>query len=222
MISSSRSLVSVPNRAFTAGGLRQHIGGLGYQAQGQQHQAQPDQHPANTAQRGGRARNEQHHANEDEEGRQPRQVAREGHGHQAGANVRTQHDGQRRRQVHQALADKGRHDQRRGCAGLHHRRDAYAGDHRRKPVADTVRQDVAQIGAEHPQDAGADQVRPPDQKRNGRKEVQQVGQAGPFNAKRMRLVAAPYPGQLVKNQADDAQADGRIGHIEGREVSAGE
>ena len=44
----------------------------------------------------------------------------------------------------------------------------------REAVADAARQDVAQVGAEDAQDAGANEVGAPDQQRHGRQQIQQM------------------------------------------------
>ena len=41
-------------------------------------------------------------------------------------------------------------------------------------VADAARQHVAQVGAEHPQDAGSNEMGSPDQQRDGRQKIQQM------------------------------------------------
>ena len=156
------------------GRLGEHRGRFGDEAQRQQHQPQADQHAAHAAHGGVLARDEQHHAHKDEQGRQPRQVHGEHHGHHAGAHVGAQHHGQRCRQAHQALAHKRRHDERGGCAGLHHGRHANTGKHCGEAAADAVRNQLAQVGAEHAQDAGAHQVGAPDQQRHGCQEIEEM------------------------------------------------
>jgi hypothetical protein len=154
--------------------LHHDRGGFGHQAQRQQHQAQADQHAADAPRGRGLLRDEQHDADEDEEGRQPREVEGEHDHHQAGAHVGAQHHGQRGGQCDQPLPDEGGDDQGRGRTGLHQRGDAQAGHRRRRTGADAARQDMAEVGTEDAQDARANEIRAPDQQRHGRQQVQQM------------------------------------------------
>ena len=77
-------------------------------------------------------------------------------------------------QAHQALAHEGGHDERRGRARLHHGGHPDARQHGREPVADAVRDQLAQIGAKDTQDAGAHQVGAPDQQRHRCQQIQEM------------------------------------------------
>ena len=122
------------------------------------------------------ARDEDDDADEDQERRQPRQVEREHDRHQAGADVGAEHHRQRGAGRDQVLADEGGDDQAGGGARLHQAGHAEAGDQGAEAVAEAVRQDAAQVLAEHAQHAGADDVRAPDQQGDRGEEVEEVDQ----------------------------------------------
>jgi hypothetical protein len=144
------------------------------QCQGDQPEA--DQHPAEGADAAVLARDEEDHADEDQERREPGQVEREHHCHQAGADVGAEHHRQGGAGGDQVLADEGGDDQAGGGARLHQAGDAEAGEQGADAVAEAVRQDPAQVLPEHPQHAGADDVRPPDQQGDRGEEVEEVDQ----------------------------------------------
>ena len=123
------------------------------------------------------ARDEHHHADEDQQRRQPRQVEREHHRHQAGADVGAEHHRQRGAGGDQALADEARRRSGRwrcSTAPGWSRRGRPAA--RADAVAEAARQHAAQVLAEHPQHAGAHDVRAPDQQGDRGEEVEEVDQ----------------------------------------------
>ncbi|MNV90437.1 hypothetical protein D3C71_1848240 [compost metagenome] len=60
---------------------------------------------------------------------------------------------------------------------MHHCRDQNAGGERQRAFAHVLADDAPQARAEYPKDAGTHDVGAPDQKRNGREQVEQ-GQHG--------------------------------------------
>ena len=137
-------------------------------------EAEADQDEAEAADVGLLPREEQHDPDEDQEGRQPRQVEREHDHHQAGADVGAEHHRQRRRGRDQTLAGKRGDDQRGGGAALDEAGDAEPGKQRPEPVADAAAQQSAQVAAVDAQDAGAHVVRAPDEQRHAGEEVEEV------------------------------------------------
>ena len=154
---------------------RQFRGRFVDEPQRQQHQPQADEHPPDAPGGGVLARNEQHHADKNEQRREPGQVERR---HDAGAQVGAQHHSQRGGQAHQPLADEGRDDERRGRARLHQRRHAHARERGRERRAHAARDELPQAGAEHAQDAGTHQLGAPDQQGHGGQKVQKVFHSG--------------------------------------------
>ena len=153
-------------------GLGEHQGGLGNQAQGQQHQPQADQNAANAPGGGVLAGNKEHHAGEDAQRRQPGQVQREHHRHQAGAHIRPQHDDQGRGQRNHPLPHKGRNNQRCGRAGLHDGRHPHAREQGRQPRAHAPGDELAQVGTKHAQDARAHHLDAPHQQGNSGQKIE--------------------------------------------------
>ena len=160
------------------GRFGQRPGGGDDQLQRQGDQPEADQHPAERADAAVLARDEDHHADEDQERREPRQVEREHHRHDAGADVGAEHHRQGGAGGDQVLADEGGDDQAGGGARLHQAGDAEPGDQGAEAVAEAERQDPAQVLPEHPQHAGADDVRAPDEQGDRGEEIEKVDQVG--------------------------------------------
>ena len=141
--------------------------------QGHDDQAQADQDATEAADLAVLAVQEQHHAGEDEEGRQPRQIEREEQHHEARPDVGAEHHRERGCGRDQALAHERRDDER-GCgAALQERGDCEPGAECREAVGDALPQHAAQIAAVEPQDVGADDVRAPDEQRNAGEQVEE-------------------------------------------------
>ncbi|MNX89537.1 hypothetical protein D3C86_1215550 [compost metagenome] len=115
------------------------------------------------------ARQKENHPDKNQQRRQPRQIERQHPRHQRRTDVRAKHGGQRRGQRHQALADKGGDEHGGGVAALDHRCHGDPGGESQPAFGHVVANDMAQIGAVDPQDAGSDDVRAPDQQGHGRK-----------------------------------------------------
>ena len=90
------------------------------------------------------------------------------------ADVGAQHHGQRRRGADEALAGERGDDQRGRRAALDEAGDAEAGEERGEALADALAQDAPQVAAVQAQDAGAHDVRAPDEQRDAGEQVEQV------------------------------------------------
>jgi hypothetical protein len=161
-------------------GMGDRRGGLNDQLQRQNDQPQPDRHPAHLPKARLFARQKENHPEENQQRRQPRQVERQHPRHQRGTDVGAEHGRQCRRQRHQALADERGHEHGRGVAALHHRGDDDAGDKGQPALGHVLANHMAQVGAVHPQDAGSDDVRAPDQQGHGGKQIEQGEHADPL------------------------------------------
>jgi hypothetical protein len=126
-------------------------------------------------------RQEQHDAREDQERRQPRQVERQQHGDERGADIRAEHDREGGCRADDPLARERRDDQCRCRAALDQSRHAEPGEERGRAVRYASAQHAAQVAAVHAQDARAHDVRAPDEERYAGQQVQECLQ-GPTRA----------------------------------------
>ncbi|KHL68200.1 hypothetical protein SF06_28530 [Pseudomonas flexibilis] len=156
-----------------AGGFGDRLCGGDDQLQRQQDQPDADLYAAELADACLPARQEQHHADQDQQRRQPVQVKGQHAGHQRGADVGAEHDGQRRAEGHQPFGDKRGGQQGGGVAALHQRGDHDAGTERQRQVAGAAVEGFAQLRAVHAQDAGAHDMRAPHQEGHGGQQVEQ-------------------------------------------------
>ncbi len=154
-------------------------GGFDDQLQGEDDQPQADAHAPELSGAGLLAREEEDHSQKDQQRRQPGQVEGQYPGHQRGADVGAEHGCQGWSQRHQALADKGRHQHRRGVATLDHGCDQDTGDKGQRASGHVLADHLAQVGAVDPQDTGPDDMRTPDQQGHGGKQIEQGQHGGP-------------------------------------------
>ncbi|MNN41015.1 hypothetical protein D3C81_1551080 [compost metagenome] len=154
--------------------------GLDDQLQRENDQPQTDADPAHLPEPRLFARQKENHPEENQQRRQPRQVKRQHPRHQRGTDVGAEHGRQRRGQRHQALADERGHEHGRGIAALHHRGNDDAGDKGQPALGHVLANHMAQVGAVHPQDAGSNDVRAPDQQGDGGKQIEQGEHADPL------------------------------------------
>ena len=178
------------------------LGGGDDQLERQDDQAEADEYPAELAEAGLFAAEEENHAEEDQQWRQPRQVEGQHPRHQRGADIGAEHDRQGRRQCHQALGDEGGGQQGGGVAALHQSGDADAGGERQRAFFHAATEDAPQVGAVDPENSGADDMRAPHQQGDGREQVEQfqhgVAPGTTTNGQpraRSRVRCAAEPGQ---------------------------
>ncbi|MCY1396000.1 hypothetical protein D9M71_109590 [compost metagenome] len=160
-------------------GLGHRRGGGDDQLQGEDDQAEADEHPAELAEARLLAGQEEDHAEEDQQRRQPRQVEGQHPRHQRGPDVGAEHDRQRRRQRHQAGGDEGGDQQGGGVAALHQGGDADPGGEGQRPSLHAVAEHAAQVGAVDAEDAGADDMGAPYQQGHGGEQIEQFQHGEP-------------------------------------------
>jgi hypothetical protein len=130
--------------------------------QRRQHQAEADQDAPEVVP-GLAAAPPQDHPGQHQDRRQHRHVERQRLHHQAGAYVGAQHDGQRRRQLHQAARRKRRQHQSRGRRTLQRHGHRRTGPERPQAVAQRAGQEVPQLRSEGALNAGLHHVHAPHQ-----------------------------------------------------------
>ncbi|MNP02174.1 hypothetical protein D3C76_940210 [compost metagenome] len=155
------------------------FGGGDYQLQREDDQPEADAHAAELAEAGLLAGEKEDHAEEDQQRRQPGQVQGQHPCHQRRADVRAEHDGERRGQQHQPLGDEGADQQRRGIAALHQGGHADTGGEGQRPATHAAAEQAAQVGAVHAEDPRSHDVRAPDEQGDGREQIEQRQHGGP-------------------------------------------
>ncbi|MNB93941.1 hypothetical protein D3C75_410850 [compost metagenome] len=154
-------------------GMGNRVRGFNNQLQRQNDQPQANGDTAHLSESGLLARQKEDHPGKNQQRRQPRQIERQHPRHQGRTDIGTEHGDQRWRKRHQALADKGGDQHGGGVAALDHRRHGDPGEESQPAVGHVMADDMAQVGAVDPQDAGSDDVRAPDQQGHGRKQIEQ-------------------------------------------------
>ena len=136
-------------------------------------EAEPDQHAPELADRIRLPGEEEHDADEDQQRRKPGQVERQDDRDQRRADVGAEHHCQRLRGADQTLPGERGDDQRRRGAALDQRGYPGAGEERVQRLGHADAQEPPQRAAEQPQDAGAHDVRAPDEQRYAGEEIEQ-------------------------------------------------
>ena len=149
-----------------AGALHHRLSSFDDQTQRQQNQTEADQRAADLAETGLLARQEQRHAEQNQDRRQPGQIECEDPRHQRGADVGTEHDRETTGERQQSLRRERRDDHRGRVTALHETRDANTREESPPAATGAAPQHAAQVGAEDSQDAGAHNVRAPHEERH--------------------------------------------------------
>ena len=175
------------------GRFGQRLGRADDQLQRQGDQPEADQHPADPPGAAVLARDEQQHADEDQERRQPRQVEREHQRHQAAADIGAEHHRERRARSSPARCRRTtRRSGRLRCstapASVTPSPASIARGRLLKLWVSTLRR----FSPNTPQHAGAHDVRAPDQQRDRGQQIQQRqhGVRRPFAAVTSRATTA--------------------------------
>ena len=140
--------------------------------QRQQHQAEADQHAADILDPRARPGAESDEAEDEENGRDRGDVEREHLNNERGADIGAQHDGKCRHEADQTFRRERARDQRSRSAALQDRGEADAGGERLEAIAQRLRQQPPQVGAERAQDAAVDHVQAPQQQRHAAHQVE--------------------------------------------------
>lgn len=141
--------------------------------QRQQHQPDPDRDAAEIARPGLATALECDDADQKQQRCHGRDIERERLNDQRRADVRPEHDGERRSKIDRAPCDEGGSHQPGRRAALQERRHDHPGEERQEAISQRSSQQASEIGAKGPDDAAVDHMQSPQQQRHAAKKIEE-------------------------------------------------
>jgi hypothetical protein len=139
--------------------------------QGQQHQTEADGNTSAVLDAGLGSEAEGQEADHEQDRSRRRDIERKRQDDQRGSDIRPQHDRQGRDQRQRTLCREGCGHQPGGRAALEQRGQSESGGEGRETIAQGVRQQPAQVGAEGTRNAALDHVQAPEQQRDATHQI---------------------------------------------------